>query len=47
MTHQAISFVKSGMRILGYIALPFSILGGVVILVTSEIMGIVEEFGED
>jgi len=41
--HQIISFVKSGIRIAGYIALPFSLTGGVIVLVLSEAIGILEE----
>lgn len=51
MTHQTVSFVKSGIRIIGYIALvPYS-LGFLYvpagILILSELIGVVEEFGED
>jgi len=45
--HSAISFVKSGIRIVGYICLakiPVLQLAAV-ILVVSEIVGILEEFG--
>ena len=41
--HQIISFVKSGIRILGYAALPFSIGWAVVFLILSEVVGIIEE----
>jgi hypothetical protein len=41
--HQLISFLKSAVRITGYVALPFGIGLGVTILVISEIIGIVEE----
>jgi hypothetical protein len=41
--HQLISFIKSVVRITGYIALPFSISLGVIILVISELIGIIEE----
>ena len=41
--HQIISFIKSGVRILGYIALPFSIILSAVLLAIAEIIGIVEE----
>ena len=45
LTHQQISFVKSGLRILGYILLfPVSVLAALVLIV-SEIVGIVEEIG--
>ena len=41
--HQRVSFFKSGIRILGYIALPFNLAIGAIILVLSELIGIVEE----
>jgi hypothetical protein len=41
--HQIISFVKSGIRILGYIFLPFDLGAAVALLVVSEAVGIVEE----
>lgn len=41
--HQIVSFIKSGIRILGYILIPFSLLWAAVLLVASEIVGIIEE----
>lgn len=41
--HQLISFVKSAIRLLGYLALPFNLTAAVTILVISEIIGIIEE----
>ena len=41
--HQIISFVKSGVRILGYLFIPFDIGAAVALLVVSEGIGIVEE----
>ena len=41
--HQIISFVKSGIRILGYIFIPLDLGAAVVLLVVSEAVGIVEE----
>ena len=41
--HQIISFVKSGIRIIGYIFIPFDIGAAVALLVVSEGIGIVEE----
>jgi hypothetical protein len=41
--HQSISFLKSAVRITGYVALPFGIGLGVTILVISELIGIIEE----
>ena len=50
MTHQTISFIKSGVRITGYLLLvPFSfglLLVPALILVVSELVGVIEEFGE-
>jgi hypothetical protein len=41
--HQQISFVKSGIRILGYIFIPFNVDVAVTLLVVSEAVGILEE----
>ena len=41
--HQLISFIKSGIRIAGYICIPFSMIAAVILLVISEVIGIVEE----
>ena len=41
--HQIISFVKSGIRILGYIFIPFDLGVAVTLLVVSEAVGILEE----
>ena len=41
--HQIISFVKSGIRIVGYIFIPFNLGVAVTLLVVSEAVGIVEE----
>ena len=41
--HQIISFVKSGVRILGYIFIPIDLGAAVTLLVVSEAVGIVEE----
>lgn len=41
--HQVISFIKSAIRILGYIAIPFDLPIAALILVFSEIIGIFEE----
>ena len=41
--HQLVSFLKSAVRISGYLALPFGIGLGVTILVISELIGIIEE----
>ena len=41
--HQVVSFVKSEVRILGYLFIPFNIGAAVTLLVVSEGIGIVEE----
>ena len=41
--HQTISFVKSGIRILGYALIPFSLVWATIILVLSEVVGILEK----
>ena len=41
--HQFVSFIKSGIRIFGYILLPINILAGASVLIVSEIIGIIEE----
>ena len=41
--HQIIRFVKSGIRILGYIFIPFDLGAAVTLLIVSEAIGIVEE----
>jgi hypothetical protein len=41
--HQLISFVKSGIRILGYIFIPIDLGAAVTLLVVSEVVGILEE----
>tara|TARA_R110000744_G_scaffold19900_11_gene52347 strand:+ start:209 stop:373 length:165 start_codon:yes stop_codon:yes gene_type:complete len=41
--HQRISFIKSGIRILGYVLLPFDMVAATIILIISEVIGIFEE----
>lgn len=41
--HQITSFIKSGIRLLGYCLLPFYFHTAVIILILSEIVGIGEE----
>ena len=41
--HQTISFIKSWIRIIGYFFIPFNLITASIILVISEIIGIVEE----
>ena len=41
--HKTVSFIKSGVRLLGYVFLPFNLYIAMVILLISEIIGIIEE----
>ena len=41
--HRIISFIKSGIRIVGYGFIPFNLLFATVLLVLSEVVGIIEE----
>ena len=41
--HQIISFIKSGIRILGYALIPFSLVWATIVLVLREVVGILEE----
>ena len=41
--HQIVSFIKSGIRILGYGLLPFHLVASVIFLILSEVVGIIEE----
>ncbi len=41
--HKIISFIKSGIRILGYAIIPFDLVIATGVLILSEIIGIVEE----
>ena len=41
--HQTISFIKSGIRILGYCFIPFNLVVSAILLILSEIVGIIEE----
>jgi len=41
--HQIISFVKSGVRIVGYAIIPFDLVVAATVLVFSELIGIIEE----
>ena len=41
--HQQISFIKSGIRILGYVCIPFSLFWATAFLILSEVVGIIEE----
>ena len=41
--HRRVSFIKSGIRIAGYALIPFNLVAATVVLVISEVVGIVEE----
>ena len=41
--HHLISFAKSGIRLLGYVFLPFDLTIAMGVLIFSEIIGIIEE----
>ena len=41
--HRRISFLKSGIRIVGYVFIPFNLIAATALLVVSEVVGIVEE----
>ena len=41
--HRRISFIKSGIRIMGYCFIPFSLITATVLLIVSEVVGIIEE----
>ena len=46
MSHQAISFVKSIIRITGYFLLPIATPIAILTLIISEVIGIIEEVGQ-
>ena len=41
--HRITSFIKSGIRIIGYAFIPFNLVYATVILIISEMIGIIEE----
>ena len=41
--HRRISFLKSGIRIVGYVFIPFNLITATILLVISEVVGIFEE----
>ena len=41
--HQQISFFKSGVRIVGYLFIPFSLVTATALLILSGVIGIIEE----
>ena len=40
--HQLLSFIKSAIRIVGYVLLPISIISAAIVLILSEVIGIIE-----
>lgn len=41
--HRIVSFIKSGIRILGYVFIPINLTAAAIILILSEVVGILEE----
>ena len=41
--HRRISFLKSGIRIVGYAFIPFNLIAATALLIVSEAVGIIEE----
>ena len=41
--HRIISFIKSGIRIIGYALIPFNLIAATIVLIVSEVVGIIEE----
>ena len=41
--HQIMSFIKSAIRIVGYILIPISLISAALVLILSEVIGIIEE----
>ena len=41
--HQMVSFFKSGVRIVGYIFIPFNLVAATALLILSEVVGVIEE----
>ena len=41
--HKKISYIKSGLRIMGFFILPFQLMIGAWFLIVAEILGIAEE----
>ena len=41
--HQLLSFIKSAIRIVGYVLLPISIISAAIVLILSEVIGIIDE----
>lgn len=47
MSHQNISFIKSAIRIVGYGCLVLSMPLAALVLIVSELVGILEEIGQE
>lgn len=47
MRHQHISFIKSAIRLLGYVLIPYELVAAATVLFVSEVIGIVEEIGHE
>ena len=41
--HRIVSFVKSGVRLIGYAFIPFDLFVATLVLIISEVIGILEE----
>jgi hypothetical protein len=41
--HKYVSFIKSGIRIVGYLLIPFNLVIATSVLILSELIGIIEE----
>ena len=41
--HQIVSFIKSGIRLIGYFFIPLNLVVAAILLILSEIVGIIEE----
>ena len=41
--HRDISFLKSGIRMVGYVLLPFNLVWAALFLIGAEVLGIIEE----
>ena len=46
MTHEQWSYIKSVIRLAGYVLLPISLMTAAVVLFVSEVVGIAEEWNE-
>lgn len=45
LTHQEISYIKSMIRWIGYGLLPWSLYWAALVLIASEVVGVIEEIG--